>query len=249
MENDFRHKVVLVTGASNGIGAEIVRRCSALGAKVVLNYNSDTEAAQAIQKDCEKKGGIVFLKQGDVSDEEFIKEMFQSVSKEVGKVEYLVNNAGINRDGFLMTSSIRDIDTVVDTNLMGTIYCCKYALSHMISNRKGVIVNISSVSGFKGTSGQTIYGSTKAGIIGLTKALAIEMAKYNIRVNSISPGFINTRMVEGITPKLQEEYLNAIPLKRFGECSEVADLVEFLLSEKSKYIDGQNIVIDGGLTV
>lgn len=248
MENCFRGKVVLVTGGSNGIGAEIVKKFASLGSKVILNYNCNTEAAKIIKCECEEQGGTVFLKQGDVSDEAFVKEMFQAVSQDIGNINYLVNNAGINKDGFLMTSNIKDIDNVISTNLKGTIYCCKYVIPYMINNRQGAIVNISSVSGIKGTIGQTIYGGTKAGIIGLTKALAVEMAKYNIRVNSISPGFINTRMTEKIPSKMKQEYIKAIPVKRFGECSEIADLVEFLLSEKSSYIDGQNIVIDGGLT-
>ncbi len=248
MKSEFEDKVVLVTGASNGIGAEVARRFAALKAKVVLKFYSDVEASEAIKAECEKAGGRVILMQGDVSDEAFVKEMFQNIAKEVGKVDYLVNNAGINRDGFLMTSKIADINKVIATNLQGAVYCCKYALSHMLSNRGGAIVNVASVSGLKGTTGQTIYGSTKAGIIGLTKSLAVEMAKNNVRVNSVSPGFIDTRMVQKIPQKLKDDYLNAIPMKRFGTCSEVADLVEFLLSSKSSYIDGQNIVIDGGLT-
>lgn len=248
MNGEFKDKVVLITGASNGIGAETARRFASFGARVVLNFYSDVEAAEKIKKECAKDGQTIILIQGNVADEAFVKEMFKKVSNEVGKVEFLINNAGINRDGFLMTSKVADIDKVIDTNLQGTIYCCKHAFSHMISNRGGVIVNVASVSGIKGSIGQSIYGATKAGIIGLTKALAVEMARNNIRVNSISPGFIDTRMVHKIPQRLKDEYLNAIPMKRFGECSEVVDLIEFLLSSKSKYIDGQNIVIDGGLT-
>ena len=167
---------------------------------------------------------------------------------EYGRIDFLVNNAGINKDGFLMTTKLEDIQRIVDTNLLGTIRSCKMVIPHMIKNKSGKIINIASVAGIKGSIGQTAYSATKAGIIGLTRSLALELSRFNIQVNAVAPGFINTEMTKKLPERVKSEYANTIPIKRFGEAAEVANLVKFLCSDECSYILGQTIVIDGGLS-
>lgn len=245
---EFQGKVIVVTGGSNGIGAEIVRTFSRLGATVLLNYNHSHEAALAIEEECQQFDGSVILKQGSIEDIEFIKQMFKEVMVEYGRIDFLVNNAGINKDGFLMTTKLEDIQRIVDTNLLGTIRSCKMVIPHMIKNKSGKIINIASVAGIKGSIGQTAYSATKAGIIGLTRSLALELSRFNIQVNAVAPGFINTEMTKKLPERVKSEYANTIPIKRFGEAAEVANLVKFLCSDECSYILGQTIVIDGGLS-
>lgn len=246
--DNFRGRVIVVTGASNGIGAEIARTFAGLQATTILNYHNDMVSAQAIKDSCEKAGGKVILKKGSIADIDFVKNLIKEVVEEYGKIDYLINNAGINKDGFLMTAKLEDIERVVNTNLYGTINCCKMVIPNMIKNKYGKIINIASVAGIKGSAGQTIYSSTKAGIMGLTRSLALELARFNIQVNSIAPGFIDTAMTKKLPAKITDEYIKVIPVNRFGECSDVANLVKFLCSDECNYIIGQNIVIDGGLT-
>ncbi len=245
---DFKDKVVVVTGGSNGIGETTVREFAKANATVILNYYSDSTKAKQIVDDMKKDGKIVVLKQGSVDDESFIKEMFLEVSKEFGKIDILINNAGITKDEFLMISKVEDINKVIDTNLKGVILCSKYVTPYMISNRRGKIINMSSVAAFSGNAAQTIYSATKAGIIGFTKSLAKELARYNIHVNTIAPGFITTNMTSKLPKKMLEKYIESIPLHKFGEPRDISQLIQFLCSEECNYIIGQVLTIDGGLT-
>lgn len=245
---DFKDKVVVVTGSSNGIGEAVLRKFAQSGATVILNYRSDTEKALKIQEECALAGQKVVLKQGSVSDEVFVKNMMTEIANEFGKIDILINNAGITKDGFLMTSKITDIESVLDTNLKGVLLCCKYVIPHMVKEKRGKIINISSVSALKGSSTQSVYSATKAGIIGVTQSLAVELSKFNIDVNAVAPGFIETKMTNKLSSRLKEKYVSQIPKGRFGSCEEVANVVQFLSSDLASYIVGQTISIDGGLT-
>lgn len=245
---DFSGRVVVVTGGSNGIGESIAKAFAENKATVILNYYSDKEKANKIKEECEEKGQTIILKQGSVADAEFVKEMFSDIMKLTGKIDFLINNAGINKDGFLMTTKLTDIDIILETNLKGTILCCKNVIPHMIKNKFGKIINVASVAGIKGSPAQTIYSSSKAGILGLTRSLALELARFHIQVNAVVPGFITTNMTDKLPQRIKEDYLEKIPVNRFGECKEVANLVQWLCSEECNYIIGQGIVIDGGLS-
>lgn len=245
---NFENKVVVVTGGSNGIGETIVREFAKANAKVVLNYRSDSVKANQILEDLRAKGYSVTLKQGSVEDEDFIKNMFKEVNEEFGRIDILVNNAGITKDAFLMISKSKDIESVINTNLKGVMLCSKYVAPYMINHKSGKIINMSSVSGLRGTIGQTAYSASKAGIIGFTQSLAKELARYNIHVNAIAPGFIETNMTNKLSSRLKKEYSDRIPLGKFGATKDIAYLVQFLCTDECKYIIGQTIAIDGGLS-
>lgn len=245
---DFSNKVVVVTGGSGGIGGAVVRMFAANNATVVLVYRSNTESASRIANECESLSGKVILKQGSVADADFVKTMFYDINKQFGHIDMLINNAGINKDGFLMTSKVADIQKVVDTNLMGVILCSKLVTPYMIQKKCGKIINTASVSALKGTSGHSIYSAAKAGVIGLTKSLAVELARFNIEVNAVAPGFIKTKMTDKLPTAIRENYMSMIPMKKFGESTDVANLIEWLCSDLCNYITGQTIVIDGGLS-
>ena len=242
-------KVAVVTGASRGIGREIAKTLAAEGAAVVVNYNGSEQRAAEVVKEIQEAGGKAEAIQCDVSDFEKAGELMDHVIKTYGRVDILVNNAGITRDGLLMRMSEEDFDKVVTTNLKGAFNCMKHISRQMIKQRSGRIINISSVSGVAGNAGQANYSASKAGLIGLTKSVAREMASRGITVNAVAPGFIDTEMTQVLSDKVKEAAKEQIPMKRFGATKDIANTVAFLASDEAGYITGQVISVDGGMAM
>ena len=255
-------KIAVITGASRGIGAAIAKKMAENGATVIINYQGSVQAAQALEAEIREKGGKAVTYKCDVSDfdkcEKFVcdvtdeaqvQAMVAKINEEVGIIDILVNNAGITRDGLLMGMKEEDFDSVINVNLKGTFNTIRFASRTMVKQRKGKIINISSVSGVTGNAGQANYSASKAGIIGLTKSAARELASRNINVNAIAPGFVDTDMTITLSDKVKDGAKGQIPLGRFGKPEEVAELALFLSSEKSDYITGQVINIDGGMVM
>lgn len=242
-------KVAVVTGASRGIGRAIAIKLAGLGAEVVINYNGSRERAEEVKKEIEAAGGKAEIMQCDVSDYRACEEMFKGIIDSFGRVDILVNNAGITRDGLLMKMSEEDFDAVLDTNLKGTFNCIRFVARQMIRQKGGRIINLSSVSGVLGNAGQANYSASKAGVIGLTKSAARELASRGITVNAIAPGFINTEMTEVLSDKVREGAVAQIPLGRFGETEDIANAAAFLASEEAGYITGQVLNVDGGMAM
>jgi 3-oxoacyl-[acyl-carrier protein] reductase len=239
-------KVALVTGGSRGIGKAIVEAFVAAGYAVVINYSRSAAEAQLLMKQLSDRASVS-IEQADVSKLSDVKGMVDSVAAKYGRIDVLVNNAGIARDGFLMLMSDQDWQDVISVNLNGVFNCSKAVASHMVSQRSGSIINVSSLSGITGLAGQANYSAAKGGIISFTRALAKELAPFGIRVNAVAPGVIETEMVDAVNEKTKEGYLSAIPLKRFGKPEEVASVVRFLASDDASYITGETICITGGL--
>ncbi|WP_299142425.1 3-oxoacyl-[acyl-carrier-protein] reductase [uncultured Dialister sp.] len=242
-------KTALVTGASRGIGRAIALALAARGFAVALNYAGSHDAAEAVKKEIEEAGGKAFTIQGDVSKSEDVDRIFKTVKDEFGGLDVLVNNAGINRDALLIRMKESNWDDVIATDLKSDFLTTKAAAAMMMRKRKGSIINISSVVGIMGNIGQTNYAAAKAGVIGLTKACAKEMAARNIRVNAVAPGFIETAMTDGIPEKIREGMISSIPMGRMGQPEDIAKAVCFLASDDSSYITGQVLVVDGGLVM
>lgn len=242
-------KVAVVTGASRGIGRAIAIRLASEGAVVVINYNGSRERAEEVKAEIEKAGGKAGIRQCNVSDYKACEEMFKDIVAEFGSVDILVNNAGITKDGLLMKMSEEDYDAVLDTNLKGTFNCIRFVARQMIKQRGGRIINMSSVSGVLGNAGQANYSASKAGVIGLTKSAARELAARGITVNAIAPGFINTEMTEVLSDKVKEAAVSQIPLGKFGETQDIANAVAFLASDEARYITGQVLNVDGGMAM
>lgn len=245
MDLRLNDKVAVVTGAAKGIGRAIALEFAKEGANVVVN---DVIDASDTVKEIENLGGKSLFIKADVSDLKQVEQMFSKVIESFGRVDILVNNAGITRDVLLQNMSEDDWDIVLKVNLKGTFNCCKCASKYMIEQRYGRIVNISSVMGQMGNIGQANYVASKAGVIGLTKALALELARYgDITVNAVAPGFVNTEMARKVPEKIMNKFIERIPLRRIAEPEEVAYVVVFLSSDLARYITGQVIAVNGGL--
>ena len=242
-------KVAVVTGASRGIGRAVAIRLAKEGAIVIINYNGSKERAEAVKSEIETAGGRAEIWQCNVSDYSACEEMFKEITAKFGSVDILVNNAGITKDGLLMKMSEEDYDAVLDTNLKGTFNCIRFVARQMIKQRGGRIINMSSVSGVLGNAGQANYSASKAGVIGLTKSAARELASRGITVNAIAPGFINTEMTEVLSDKVKEGAVAQIPMGKFGAAEDIANTVAFLASENAGYITGQVINVDGGMAM
>jgi len=238
---------VLVTGASKGIGKEIAKVLASYGLKVWINYRSKPELADQVKEEIEANGGIAAVICADVSIEEDWANMIKTIVDSDGKVDYLVNNAGITKDKLALRMSIADFDDVINANLKSTFIGCRDALKIMSKKKFGAVVNISSIVGEMGNPGQTNYSASKGGVNTMTKAFAKEGAARAIRFNAVTPGFIATDMTDELKDEVKNEYIKNIPLKRFGEAKEVAEAVAFLLSDHSSYITGEILKVNGGL--
>lgn len=242
-------KVALVTGASRGIGREIALTLAREGAFVIINYNGSEDRAKEVEETIRKNGGEAVIWKCNVSSFQETEEMAKAVVKEYGHVDILVNNAGITRDNLIMKMSEADFDQVVETNLKGCFNTIRHLSRQMLKQRSGRIVNIASVSGVLGNAGQANYAASKAGIIGLTKTMARELASRGITVNAVAPGFIDTEMTAVLPEQVKSTVTEQIPLKKFGSVEDVAETVAFLASDKAKYITGQVICVDGGMAM
>lgn len=242
-------KIAVVTGASRGIGRAIALELASRGAFVVVNYNGSKDRAEEVKKEIEAAGGKAEVYQCNVSDFEKCQAFIQDVIKIYGRLDILVNNAGITRDGLLMKMSETDFDSVIETNLKGTFNTIRFASRQMLKQRSGRIINMSSVVGIAGNAGQANYASSKAGVIGLTKAVARELASRGITVNAIAPGFIETEMTEVLSDAVKEASVAQIPLGRFGKPEDIAKTAAFLASDNAGYITGQVIQVDGGMAI
>ncbi len=240
-------KIAVVTGASRGIGREIAKTLASKGAVVIVNYNGSTAKAEEVVKEIEEAGGRAEAMQCNVSDFESAGEMLSAVVKKYGRVDILVNNAGITRDGLLMKMTEADFDAVMDTNLKGAFNCMQHVSRQMLKQRSGRIINMASVVGLIGNAGQANYGASKAGLIGMTKCVARELASRGITCNAVAPGFIVTEMTDVLSDAVKEAMVAQIPLKKFGTTQDVAKTVAFLASDDASYITGQVISVDGGM--
>lgn len=243
----LKGKNVLVTGASKGIGRAIALKCAQEGANVAFTYLSSVEKGQALESELQAFGVKAKGYRSDASGYAAAEELINNVVAEFGKIDALVNNAGITKDGLLMRMSEEQWDEVIRVNLKSAFNLTKAAIKPLMKEKKGSIINITSVVGVSGNAGQANYAASKAGMIGFTKSVAQELGSRNIRCNAIAPGFIETEMTAVLDPKVKEEWEKGIPLKRAGRAEEVADAVVFLASDMSTYISGQVLQVCGGM--
>jgi len=248
-KNLFLDKVVIVTGGARGIGRSIVLALCKEGADCAFTYTKNPSAAELLTKEIQRMGRRAAPFQLDVRDFEGTKTFVEEVKKEFGRIDILVNNAGITRDKSLMMMNKEDWSEVIDTDLTGVFNTTRACIITFLKQKSGNVVNIASVSGIHPLPGQVNYAAAKAGVIGFTKSLAKEVAPYNIRVNAVAPGFVDTDMTAALSETYREKAMKMIPLGRFGTSDEVAQAVAFLVSDASRYITGQVIQIDGGLGI
>lgn len=242
-------KVAFVTGGSRGIGKEIALTLAKEGYDIAINYRNENEELETVKNEIESNGVKFLGVKCDVSNFEECQNCVKEIIDTFGKIDCLVNNAGITKDNLLLRMKKEDFDSVIDVNLGGTFNITKNVAPYMMKAHNGRIINISSVVGLSGNAGQSNYSASKAGIIGFTKSLAKELGSRNILVNAVAPGFIKTSMTENLKEEVKESIENGIPLKRLGEASDVAKVVKFLASDDSSYITGQVINIDGGMLI
>ncbi len=249
MAPNLEGHVALVTGASRGIGRAVALRLAAEGVKVAVNYNSGEAPAQQLVDKISAQGGEALPLQADVAEEAQVKSMVAQVRKQWGRVDILVNNAGIRKDRLLMRMTTREWDDPINVNLRGAFFCTKAVLPLMVRQRRGRIINMSSVVGVAGNPGQANYAASKAALIGLTKSVAKEVARRNITANALAPGYILTGMVEELSDDLKQMILDRVPMNRLGVPEDIAGVVAFLCTDEAGYITGQVIRVDGGLAI
>lgn len=242
-------KIALVTGASRGIGRQIAIDFAKEGAYVVVNFSGSESAAKDVLKEIYEKGGQGEVYQCNVGDFEQVKIMMDTIVENHKKIDIIVNNAGITRDNLLLKMSEEDFDEVININLKGAFNTSKSAVRYMMKQRYGKIINISSISGIAGNAGQVNYSASKAGLVGLTKSLAREMATRGITVNVVAPGFIETDMTQKLSEKVAQSILDSIPMKKYGQPEDISNTVVFLASNKADYITGQVIEVNGGMNM
>ncbi len=242
-------RTALVTGAGRGIGREIALTLAREGVDIAVNYNSSESAARETAEQIEAMGRKAVLLPCDVADFKASGEMVQRAVESFGRLDILINNAGITRDNLLLRMTEEEFDAVLDTNLKGCFHLIRHVAKVMLKQRYGRIVNLSSISGVLGNAGQANYSASKAGIIGLTKSAARELASRNITVNAIAPGFIDTEMTKDLSDSVKESILAQIPMRRFGSTKDIAEAAKFLVSDYAAYITGQVIQINGGMAM
>jgi len=242
---ELKDKVALITGSARGIGKAIALRLAESGATVVIN--DVTEAGEETSREIQNSGHQSYFIKADITSSAEVNRMVYTIIEKIGRLDILVNNAGITRDQLTIRMSDDDWDAVLSVNLKGVFLCTRAALKYMIKQRWGRIINISSISGIVGNAGQVNYCAAKAGIIGITRTVAKEMASRRITVNAVAPGFIETDMTDRLTEKLKEEFAKRIPAGYFGTPRDVAEAVAFLASEEARYITGQVLCVDGGM--
>ena len=242
-------KTAIVTGGSRGIGKAVCLELARRGCNIVLSFAGNTAAADQTVAECQALGVQALAVQGNVADADAVKALFYAALKQFGAIDILVNNAGITRDNLLMLLKEEDFDAVVDTNLKGTFLCMKAAVRPMMKQRHGRIISLSSVVGLRGNAGQVNYAASEAGVIGMAKSLAKELAGRNITVNAVAPGFIDTDMTAVLPDKAKEAILASIPMARLGAAEDVANAVAFLASDEAGYITGQVLAVDGGMSM
>ena len=245
----FENKIVLVTGAGRGIGASIAKRFASEGAEVIVNYSGNDEAAQKTVDEITATGGQAQKYKCSVNDSKSVKVMIDEIIKEFGRIDILVNNAGITKDNLIGRMKDEDFDAVIDVNLKGTFYMMRGVSRLMLRQRAGRIINMSSVVGVMGNAGQVNYSASKAGVIGMTKSLARELASRHITVNAVAPGMIETDMTGAMSDAVKEKVVENIPFKEMGKPEDIAETVAFLAGDGARYITGQVLCVDGGMAI